>query len=59
MNEEERRERNAKMQKLRRATERLKRFRATTPSEPAKRSWISRMLGRLGLSSSSVDAEGT
>lgn len=58
MNEDERRERNAKMQKLRRATERLKGFRTGGSAEPTKRPWLSRLLGRLGLISSETDTEG-
>ncbi len=44
-----------KMQRLRRAVERLRRVRAPSQQSPERRSWLKRLLDRLRLTGSAGD----
>ena len=44
-----------RMQKLRRAVERIRRVQAPTRQSPERRSWIKRLLDRLGLAGNAED----
>jgi hypothetical protein len=44
-----------KMQRLRRAVERLRNVKSSPPPPPQKKSWLERLKSRLGLGSSDED----
>jgi len=47
-----------RMQKLRRAVERIHRVQAPTRQSPERRSWLKRLLDRLGLAGNAEDNQG-